>query len=275
MRGLGIPFSTKTLSGTDKNGNVIHYKDDHFGDRFRGGYAYLWDRVPDLSANIDFFLTRPEPQTNPEANRQLVFALEHFSTLEKPVSRGRPSRSSSTSQWSWSQDVELEASGGNDGLLNGCCGFHTAYEQNPWWQVDLGAPHAIGRVTIYNRLDLPERCVNFDVLVSDNGVSWQTIFRNRDGKFFGGADGNPFRCSFPEPPFGRYFVFRLPEKVFCTWTKWKYSALLPSRSGRLSRSRRGRKFQPNAAPTPGAEAVPPPGDDPFRRLFGGSGNPGT
>ncbi|MGZ5436924.1 MAG: hypothetical protein ACXW3F_12775, partial [Pyrinomonadaceae bacterium] len=47
----------------------------------------------------------------------------------------RPARQSSTSQWSQPND----AKGAVDGNVSGGFGFHTESQQNPWWQVDLGA----------------------------------------------------------------------------------------------------------------------------------------
>ncbi len=45
---------------------------------------------------------------------------------------------------------------------------HTYYEQNPWWQVDLGESHQISRVEIWNRTDCcSERLSNFYLIASD------------------------------------------------------------------------------------------------------------
>lgn len=53
---------------------------------------------------------------------------------------------------------------------------HTNFQASPWWQVDLGVPHAIGTVIVSNRTDCcTERLSDFDVMVSGDGSSWQTI----------------------------------------------------------------------------------------------------
>jgi Domain of unknown function (DUF1929)/F5/8 type C domain/Glyoxal oxidase N-terminus/Kelch motif len=45
---------------------------------------------------------------------------------------------------------------------------HTNFDNQAWWQVDLGAPQSIQTIQIYNRTDCcPERLSNFYVLVSD------------------------------------------------------------------------------------------------------------
>ena len=53
---------------------------------------------------------------------------------------------------------EDDAAGGCDGVKNGTWGFHTALENDPWWQVDLGQPTAIDHLLLFNRCDEgPER----------------------------------------------------------------------------------------------------------------------
>ena len=52
---------------------------------------------------------------------------------------------------------------------------HTTLEVRPSWQVDLGVPHSIGTVIVFNRTDgASERLSDFDVLVWD-GATWQPI----------------------------------------------------------------------------------------------------
>ena len=63
-----------------------------------------------------------------------------------------------------------DAAGGVDGVKNGKWGFHTAYEADPWWQVDLGRPMSIDRVVLFNRCDgMAERAAHLLVLLSDDG----------------------------------------------------------------------------------------------------------
>jgi len=50
-----------------------------------------------------------------------------------------------------------DARGGCDGVKNGQWGFHTAYEADPWWQIDLGQSRPLERILLYNRCDLAER----------------------------------------------------------------------------------------------------------------------
>ena len=50
---------------------------------------------------------------------------------------------------------EADAIGAVDGVKNGKWGFHTALEDNPWWQVDLGEAPRLDRMKIFNRAARP------------------------------------------------------------------------------------------------------------------------
>jgi hypothetical protein len=214
IRGFEISVVPKTLGGLGHDRIFRRCDAPEFGERYRRGNAYLASRIADWSRHIDRELSAPVPVTSLTSRDHIRFALEHLAAPDRTVSRGRPSRSSSTSQWSWSSNPELEASGANDGRLNGCCGFHTAHEANPWWQVDLSTRHAIDSVVIYNRLDQATRCVDFDILVSDDAVSWRLAHAKRDGIPFGGADGKPFKHAFVPPAAGRFLRVQLAGTNF-------------------------------------------------------------
>ena len=214
IRGFQIPTVAKTLGGVGHDQIFRRCDSPQFGERYRHGLAYLASKMPEWSKHIDYELSAAVPTPSPTSGDYIRFALEHLAAPDRTISRGRPSRSSSTSQWSWSSSPELEASGANDGRLNGCCGFHTRHETNPWWQVDLGARHSIESVVIYNRLDQIMRCVDFDLLVSDDGASWRLGFAKRDGVAFGGADGKPFKHDFLPPAVGRFLRVQLAGTQF-------------------------------------------------------------
>ena len=85
----------------------------------------------------------------------------------------------------------LDAAGAVDGVTNGRYAFHTGQEPNPWWQVDLGARRAIGKIVVYNRLDYRPGLHNADnllILTSDDGKQWKLIHDNQ-GRHFGGVSG--------------------------------------------------------------------------------------
>lgn len=209
IRGFQMPMIPKTLGGVGQDEIYRRFDSPGFAERYRRGTAQMAARISGWSEHIEHELACAAPTPSPATREYIRFALEHLKAPDHTISRGRPSRSSSTSQWSWSSNPELEASGANDGRLNGCCGFHTRHETNPWWQVDLGARHSIESVVIYNRLDQAQRCVDFDLLVSDDAFSWRLAHAKRDGIPFGGADGKPFKHHFAPPAAGRYLRVQL------------------------------------------------------------------
>src|SRR5580700_6242670 len=92
----------------------------------------------------------------------------------------KPASQSSTSIWSSSSKPEEDARGANNGQISRLYGFHTAYENNPWWQVDLENEFIIRKIVLYNRQACAERLKYFSVLTSFDGKKWEVIFRKRD-----------------------------------------------------------------------------------------------
>jgi hypothetical protein len=63
----------------------------------------------------------------------------------------------------------LAVDGRTDGSFYNGSVQSTAYEQHPWWQVDLGGPQAIDAVLLWNRTDCcAERATDFYVFVSEH-----------------------------------------------------------------------------------------------------------
>ena len=86
---------------------------------------------------------------------------------------------------------EDDAPGGCDGIEDGGTGFHTAYENQPWWQVDLGQTYPLDRAVLYNRSICPERNNHLIILLSDDGKRWQKAWQNNGTLFHGASDGKP------------------------------------------------------------------------------------
>src|ERR1035438_3056511 len=87
---------------------------------------------------------------------------------------------------------EEDAAGGVDGVKDGKWGFHTEFENNPWWQVDLGLPTKLDRVVIYNRCDaLSERNSRLLVLLSSDGRQFRQVYQHNGTIFYGATDGKP------------------------------------------------------------------------------------
>jgi hypothetical protein len=116
----------------------------------------------------------------------------------------KPATQSSICQWSHGKTVEEDAGGGNNGVINGSYGFHTDHENAPWWQVDLQAVHLIGKVIIYNRLDMKERCTRLTISGSADGETWAEHATKTNDALFGGADGQPLVFNFLYPITARF-----------------------------------------------------------------------
>jgi len=85
-----------------------------------------------------------------------------------------------------------DAEGGCDGVKDGKWGFHTALQDDPWWQVDLGEAMPLDRVVIYNRCDhTAGRAARIAVMLSGDGKGFAQVYQH-DGSVFGGQpDGRP------------------------------------------------------------------------------------
>ena len=106
------------------------------------------------------------------------------------VALNKPATQSSMSRWS----TPDEAAKAVNGVKSGEHSFHTDYELNPWWQVDLGEIYTVASICIYNRgrKDTPmaNRAKSIGALISCDGVTWERILSG--GLSFGGAlDNSP------------------------------------------------------------------------------------
>ena len=95
-----------------------------------------------------------------------------------------------------------DAAGGCDGVINGKWGFHTALEENPWWQVDLGSNVKLSALKIYNRCDggFPSRASRIKVLLSNDSKQFELAYSNDGTVFRGHPDKKPPLCSLEVSP---------------------------------------------------------------------------
>lgn len=68
----------------------------------------------------------------------------------------------------------------NDGVTNGSWSYgsviHTYYDQNAWWEIDLGKVCSISRIEVWNRTDCcGTRLGNFYIFVSDVAFTSQSL----------------------------------------------------------------------------------------------------
>ncbi|HOZ49961.1 MAG TPA: discoidin domain-containing protein [Candidatus Hydrogenedentes bacterium] len=109
-----------------------------------------------------------------------------------------------------------DAAGGCDGIKNGGYGFHVASgETDPWWQVDLGQLHTLDRVVVFNRTAgvAPERTRAVQVLVSEDGIDFRTVYEHNGDVFYGVLEDKPLVVAFANQDVRARFVrLRIPGK---------------------------------------------------------------
>jgi hypothetical protein len=111
-----------------------------------------------------------------------------------------------------------DAAGGCDGVTNGKWGFHTADQENPWWQVDLGEVMPLDKVRVWNRCDSGEaiarRAARFEILVSDDAKNWRKVYQQNGSVFFGYhmPDRSPLGVKLTNAT-ARYVRIQLPGKT--------------------------------------------------------------
>ncbi len=121
------------------------------------------------------------------------------------VALGRPASQSSTSEWS----TPYDAGGAVNGTFPSDYGFHTGFEVQPWWQVDLGWTYPVELIVVHNRrLGSQERSRTIEILISSDGEKWLSVHRN--ALVFGsGLDGLPLILALRETVSCRYVRVQL------------------------------------------------------------------
>jgi hypothetical protein len=201
---------------------IIHHhvfrSEQAFHDRInrgRGGNfgnQSLWVGVPE-AANFPALLARLNAKTDTRL-------AQFWATLQSKalgqaafphpsgdlISPGKIATQSSTCEWSINPTPEADATGALGGDFNGVPKFHTDLEENPWWQVDLGAPALIREIVIYNTTnEFADRFQNFKIETSPDGGAWSEICRKEDSQTVGGINSRPFFWQ-PKPPARGKFV---------------------------------------------------------------------
>jgi hypothetical protein len=109
---------------------------------------------------------------------------------------------------------EIDAAGACDGRKTGAWGFHTEFENQPWWQVDLGRCLGVERLVVYNRCDgCAPRTARMLVLVSDDGRTWRQVYQHNGKTFYGHSDGKPLVVALARTA-ARYVRLQLPGKSY-------------------------------------------------------------
>ena len=81
-------------------------------------------------------------------------------------------KATSQSSEGWGGVSSRAVDGNTSGNWNDSSVTHTGYDNQPWWQVDLGASYSINNVELWNRTDCcGERLANFNVILLDANQS--------------------------------------------------------------------------------------------------------
>ncbi len=96
--------------------------------------------------------------------------------VRNALSAGRPSRQSSLYKGS----EDFSAAKGNSGTIDRESFFHTAEEENPWWEVDLQQITQIKGVYIFERIGYAQRSKDLLIELSNDGSFYRTVFSRHD-----------------------------------------------------------------------------------------------
>ncbi|QNT77974.1 discoidin domain-containing protein [Entomobacter blattae] len=138
--------------------------------------------------------------------------------IDKPsyplISEGKTATQSSVCEHSLARDVVGDAERLLKEPLTRFYNNHTAYEEHPWWQIDLGKVYQVKHIILYNRSDAMDwafRFLKFSIIASEDGHIWHTLVKKTDNEIVGGEYGRPF--SLPCSIKGRYIrvILDLPN----------------------------------------------------------------
>ncbi len=91
------------------------------------------------------------------------------------IAQGKPATQSSNLNGTYLAPNAVD--GNTDGNILNLSTSHTNNELQAWWQVDLQGVYFIDTITLWNRTDCcSDRLSNFDVLTSQDGLTWTTFY---------------------------------------------------------------------------------------------------
>ena len=151
----------------------------------------------------------------------IPFAMDQISAplFEQPdpspnVARGKPATQSSISFASRWPSIRGDAAGAVNGLVTGTYGFHTGFDNPPWWMVDLEDLYRLSALWIFNRLDAPTTLQHLKLFTSANGRDWALALDHRSSGAIGGAWGIPLMIEFDGSTLARFVQIALGNQSF-------------------------------------------------------------
>lgn len=166
----------------------------------RGGFLTAHE-AHDPEAIAEDMLRALDVQLRAEDARRAVTTRDDGEGALLNVAIDKPATQSSSHP-----NVPFRSVGATSGFLTGAFQFHTANEQDPWWEVDLQANARISLIRLYNRADnSQERCACFTISARRDGDPSAVILHDQaEPCRFGGLDGDPFEWIAREPIEARY-----------------------------------------------------------------------
>lgn len=184
-------------------------------------FHFEHDAFDDLGPSLNFVAERQGMSSelcarNPQAIADNIIRSvdlvrqKEARSLHESLSLGRP-----TSQSSSSHEAEASGSSAVNGVITGKYQFHTIYEEEPWWQVDLQRECEIYEIDVFNRTDAaPERSALVHIATSADGAVFDNVYVRTEEEAFGGLNGEPLLLKFEKPCRGRYVRFSIPGPEF-------------------------------------------------------------
>lgn len=170
-------------------------------------------KFEEVLAEIFSMLARPDARDGSSGRVNLARLAATINDDGIPnVAIGKLCTQSSLSDWSRGTTLAEDAGGAVDGKILGIGKFHTAVEDSPWWEVDLGDPYEIAEVRIFNRLDnaaIASRASYLAIEIGMERFDLAEAFKRELDEPFGGIDGNPLVFRPSAAILGRFVRIRL------------------------------------------------------------------
>lgn len=158
---------------------------------------------------------------NQHRNEPIPFSMDQIPAplFEQPdpspnIARGKPATQSSTSLASRRPSVGEDAAGAVNGLVTGTYGFHTGFDDPPWWMVDVEGLYRLSAIWIFNRLDAPTNLQHLKLFTSVDSRDWTLSLDHRSRGAIGGAWGTPLMIGFDGRTLARFIRIELGGQGF-------------------------------------------------------------
>jgi YD repeat-containing protein len=123
---------------------------------------------PWLDPSLLDFITSDGAYAVSDSGRPLFAAAAAAFQGAANLAQGKPTAQSSTLVYNPPGDASHAVDGNTDGNYFAGSVTHTNTDNQPWWQVDLGAVQSVGAIHLWNRTDCcQDRLANYYVFVSD------------------------------------------------------------------------------------------------------------